>query len=276
MNIFLRIEATVWPHRVAERLMNEQIDARYGLSMWEAAWLESHLEMCAPCRAQGRALKAVDAHIEAWSTEEAPAGFVERVLSTAQDRQRAPTGLGFKLDRLLGHARSRHRVAGAFGLGFATAALVALFVGILIQRDLRSSGSGGDRATLQIGGAGATENRTANPRTTDTRANATGSTRPHDPSDFFPRSPAADSPTDLTMTALGIGAAKARSQIIDVVQRVEGSMISSSNGEFIARIPRSHLMSLIDNLARRGRYAITRDSERPLAKDEVLIRFTVE
>ncbi|MCB9654025.1 MAG: hypothetical protein H6729_07860 [Deltaproteobacteria bacterium] len=292
MNIFFRIEATAWPHRVAERLLNEQIDAPDSLSMTETSWLESHLEACAACRAQARALTTIDAHIKTWSTEEAPADFVERVLSRAQDRSRTPARLvGWRKPphsvdhRRLSRAGSRPRFAGAFGLGFASAALLALFVGILIQRDKLTAASV-DQTTLQIGGAGAREtaDKGASASTSGSadvaHAAPTRNTSDGQGSDGIsaePIQPSAPYPaTDLTMSALGIGAAKARTQIVGAVQRAEGSMLESSNKQLVARIPRAHLMTLIDDLARRGSYAITKDSDRPLAEDEVLIRFTIE
>jgi hypothetical protein len=80
----------------------------------------------------------------------------------------------------------------------------------------------------------------------------------------------------FVVRAPGIGAAKARSQIDAVVAAHHGTIASSEGSVLVARVPRSELINVTQDLAKAGRYKMTNDAEIDPAAREIVFRFELE
>jgi hypothetical protein len=79
------------------------------------------------------------------------------------------------------------------------------------------------------------------------------------------------------MRAPGLGAARARAQVTATVES-RGGAVRDTDGALLARIPRAALLSVTEELAKQGRYKMTRVEEAALdpSATTVLIRFELE
>jgi hypothetical protein len=86
----------------------------------------------------------------------------------------------------------------------------------------------------------------------------------------------ADEKPNFIVRAPGIGAAKARSQITAIVDAHHGTILGSDGAAITARIPRGDLLSTTEDLARAGRYKMSKDTDVAPSADTILIRFELE
>ena len=238
-SIFLRF----LPHRRAAALIDLRIDALRGddaLSPADDAFLDAHLAACAECRAALASKQALVAQLRGLGPVQAPQGFAGRVLMAARARGREVPAVEAEKGWLGGFVPSAQLATGAL-----LTVIVLGSVGLVVGFGSKGSAGGGHVAgAVETGGTGL----------------AGALEAPH----FLVRAP-------------GLGAAKVRSQVTTIV-RAHGGTFDDAGAALIARIPRSALIAVTQDLASRGRYKMSKagEGELPAELDSILIRFELE
>jgi hypothetical protein len=244
------------PHVHAERLMDAKRDSE-SLSAADAAWLDAHTRRCPRCTDMAQARERLAGAMKAMRGTKAPEGFAGRVLFAAKTRKVADPGAG------LGDERPMMSFA-QLAIGGVLALLVvgglAGMIAISSTSNLKdppasfrllpfdSAGGGRVSPAAKIGTSGGAAVKLGDEE------------RPH----FLVRAP-------------GIGAAKTRSQVTQILA-AHGGTFRDAGGVLVARIPRPELIGVTQDIAKSGRYKMSKvdDGDLPASLDTIVIRFELE
>lgn len=237
------LERWLSPHRASEKLVDVEIDGLRGgaaMSNGDRDWLEAHLAECAPCAKRAELRRSAVAALRAGKTERAPEGFAARVLLAARTRN---------LDEYAveGATGAQANAEGAAPRGqlavLATAA--ALAAGLVVAVVSLGPEGPAKEPHVQVSGAG-------------------GSIAPRGEAHFVVR-------------PVGVGAARARAQIVGIIEGASGR-IEDRPGRIVGAIPRARLISVVEALSEAGRFKVSRVGEGEIdpAVQTVTIEFVLE